>query len=685
MRIGAIFARGSCRALKWMALFGVVFALGAGQAAAQIKVSEVKTVDEGGRLTFTVSGDITVPANNDGSVDVVVTATPAFAVAEQADAAKLQTVAEAPDIATDPATATWNVAANTSTADASNRMLEAKTISFPLGTDLDAEDERITVTFTVAGSGYFDKGEDSGNITFADDATPQHITINDTDDQEFVWEVTTAKPKEGTDIIVTLTADPTPVQLEYVTTLRADTRGYSVDPSSWTFDALIGTDTPPEDGPMASLTIKTPDPDENREMDTIMVEATVAGTASSRVPALKIEVADIHALPMADKISAKAYMSDEDGKKDGDAEAMSVMEGGDPVHVTVMVDRGTSGYPMGEALEVSVMGDGSQASDYRIDPPMVTIGSGTGEKSATFKLWALADDDVGEEDLMLTLTAMGADDDNGPGEVKQMFSIMIEDATTPKVWVKDGAMDAIYGAKNDAGGDNEMVNPGENFEIMTDDIFGHLPTVTVAYAASSDNSAVGVSASGEKIMVMPQDMAGTAKITITATATDKASSFKTSQDRSDVAQVMFEVAVALPDLMITLSGPEDENIVEGGMGAMVTAMANRAVDEDTMVMLMRDRSESTAGDDDYTAEPITIMKGEKMGSTMVMAVEDDMMEGEGNMPEELVLYGMAGDMKVEGDVHLHIWDAAVPALPIIAQLLLAFFLGIGGYRRYLRR
>ena len=36
MRTGAIFARGSCRALKWMALFGVVFLLGlAGEASAQ--------------------------------------------------------------------------------------------------------------------------------------------------------------------------------------------------------------------------------------------------------------------------------------------------------------------------------------------------------------------------------------------------------------------------------------------------------------------------------------------------------------------------------------------------------------------------------------------------------------------------------------------------------------------------
>ena len=318
---------------------------------------------------------------------------------------------------------------------------------------------------------------------------------------------------------------------------------------------------------------------------------------------------------------------------------------------------------------------------------MLTVAKGTGEKKATFKLWALKDDDVGAEDLMLQLTVEGASTgatSNGPGEVMQMFSIAIEDDTTAKVWAKDGAMDAIYGARDAAAGDDEMINPGESFEIMTDDLFGHLPTVTVAYAASSDNSAVGVSASGEQIMVMPQDMAGTAKITITATATDKASSFKTSQDRSDVAHIMFEVAVVLPDLMITLSS-EDENIVEGGMGAMVTAMANRAVEEDTMVMLMRDRAASTADDDDYTAEPITIMAGEMMGSTMVMAVEDDMMENMNNMPEELVLFGMVGDMQVEGDVHLHIWDAAVPALPIIAQLLLAALLGLGGYRRYLRR
>ena len=66
-----------------------------------------------------------------------------------------------------------------------------------------------------------------------------------------------------------------------------------------------------------------------------------------------------------------------------------------------------------------------------------------------------------------------------------------------------------------------------------------------------------------------------------------------------------------------------------------------------------------------------------------MAVEDSMSEP----MEELVLYGMTEGMagEVSGEVRLNLWDAAVPALPIIAQLLLGGLLGIGGYRRYRRR
>ena len=120
---------------------------------------------------------------------------------------------------------------------------------------------------------------------------------------------------------------------------------------------------------------------------------------------------------------------------------------------------------------------------------------------------------------------------------------------------------------------------------------------------------------------------------------------------------------------------------------MVTATANRAVTEAVTVMLMRDRSKSSADDMDFEAEPIVIEAGMMTGSTMVMAVEDDMMENDGNMAEELVLYGMTENNAgaVTGEVKFYLWDAAVPALPVIAQLLLAALMAIGGYRRYRRR
>ena len=687
MRTGAIFARGSCRALTWMALVGMVFALGVGQAAAQIKVSDPKTVNEGSRLTITVTADVRVTGQVAASTLTVNVAAAPGALNES----KMLTPAEntSPDIdyVAPPTEVELAVPARTD----ANGYTEHKlthTLIVQTNGDPDAEDEAVVFTFTpvqpVAGVGPKGGG---ANTTWSTDAITRNVTINDTDDQDFIWKVKSpAKPNEGDDIMVELKAMPAPVELTYTTALSVNTMGYELDPTSHTF----GPDATQEgdDGPTALLEITPPNPDKNRDMDTIMVNAFVAGTASTRVPALKIEVADIHMLPMADKISAKAYTDDGKGKP-SKTETKSVMEGGDPVHVTVTVDRGTSGYPMEEKLEVSLMGGGSQAADYRVDPAMVEIADGTGEKSATFKLWALKDDDVGAEDLMLTLTAMGAKDDNGSGEVKAMFSIAIEDDTTAKVWAKDGAMKAVYDARDEAAGDDKKINPGENFEIMTDDLFGHLPTVTVGYAASSDNSAVGVSASGEKVMVMPQDMAGTAKITITATATDKASSFKTSQTRSDVAQIMFEVDVMLAALSYTIKGPEDMNLVEGGDSAMVMVMASRPLDGDetAKVMLMRDGS-SSASMDDFTVMPemVTLGAGDEMAEFMVMATADDMMENDGNMTEMLTLFAVVNDMQMsDQSVMFYIWDEAVPALPVIAQLLLAAFLAIGGYRRYLRR
>ena len=62
MQTGAIFARGSCSALKWMALFGVVFALGTGSAVVQpvmtLSVPDKYELTEGGSLTVTIKASI---------------------------------------------------------------------------------------------------------------------------------------------------------------------------------------------------------------------------------------------------------------------------------------------------------------------------------------------------------------------------------------------------------------------------------------------------------------------------------------------------------------------------------------------------------------------------------------------------------------------------------------------------
>ena len=693
MRTGAIFARGSCRALKWMALFGVVFALGAAQAAAQVKVTVPKTVDEGGRLTISVSADIRVPASEAANTMTIAAAVTAAAEGVAGtgvvDATKMLTVAEAGDF-TAAGSVVLNTPRNTNTANYSETTVTG-TIELQMQSDQDAEDEGIVVELTLTPpAGATNPIANKGGATLAlavpsggngavqaDGTVDASVTIDDTDDQTFVWSnVKPAKPNEGADIMVTLSADPEPEQLSYATVLSVDHGDYSVSPSSYTF---VTNDTDATNGEerMQEFTIMPPNPDGDRDMDTIMVSAFVAGSSTARVEPYKIEVADIHGLPMADKISAKAYMSDKDGKKDDKSEAMSVMEGAEhPVHVTVTADRGTTGYPSGEKLKVTVMGAAGQGRDYRAEPTTIEIGSGMGEKSATFKLWALADEDIGEEDLMLTLKVMGADDKKGAGEVMVPFSIMIEDATEPWVSVKDDAYDAITMALGE-----DPLNPGAEVMIMTDDLFMHDDSMySVSFGASVEGGAVSASSSGEAVTIMAME-AGEGKVTVTATATPMSSSLVITQDRANVAQVTFPVMVELADLEITLMEPEDMNLVEG-MSYEIKAMANRAVTEDTMVELVQ--TDGTASPSDYEVENITIMAGEMMGSTMLMVNADEMMESENNMAEMLTLEGRSGAMKTNA-LSFYLWDAAVPALPIIAQLLLAGLLGVGGYRRYRRR
>ena len=68
MRTGAIFARGSCRALKWMAVFGAVVTLGSGQAVAQTVESAYYNVDGTGVSVVTVKMSADVAASTGGDI-----------------------------------------------------------------------------------------------------------------------------------------------------------------------------------------------------------------------------------------------------------------------------------------------------------------------------------------------------------------------------------------------------------------------------------------------------------------------------------------------------------------------------------------------------------------------------------------------------------------------------------------
>ena len=188
------------------------------------------------------------------------------------------------------------------------------------------------------------------------------------------------------------------------------------------------------------------------------------------------------------------------------------------------------------------------------------------------------------------------------------------------------------------------------------------------------------------ITIMAGDSSGKATLTVeNDTETEPAETLTliaTHADLGQVGTVMITIAASDPKSLYTLSGPMDTNLVEG-QSYELTVTADPAVQEDTEVPVMRDRAASDADDTDFTVAAVMLKAGEASGTTMLMVADDGVDDSGHGMPEALVLY--IADGGADQRLSFNLWDAAVPALPVIAQLLLAAFLAIGGYRRYLRR
>ena len=139
--------------------------------------------------------------------------------------------------------------------------------------------------------------------------------------------------------------------------------------------------------------------------------------------------------------------------------------------------------------------------------------------------------------------------------------------------------------------------------------------------------------------------------------------------------------VPLPPPTFSLSA-EDTDIVEGA-SATLTVTASRPVDADTEVTFGRDAA-SSAGDDDYRLDPMTVAigAGQTSGQTLVRAIEDETAEE----AEVLTLFAVVDGVQMpDVSVSFNLWDATVPALPLVASLLLAAFLALDACRRRARR
>ena len=535
-----------------------------------------------------------------------------------------------------------------------------RTFRVAIGQDLDAEDEKFQIAVRIDGDAKRSK------VVTIDDAEEQKFVLTlDSDEKE---KNTIKEDGSGT---LKLEADPHKT-VDLPISLVLDPN----DPAKYTLRPTSGTLAK---GGAVTSTISA-EADGDRAEDTVTVMAYTPGTLGNdvKLTELEITVTDINALP-----AVEATIVDDKGKT-LDPQPESVMEGETVKVMLTVVDKDGKAMEAAEKLTVSLMPSSGSSQDYRLSTHPIVIDSGK-ESSASVDLMIEADDDLGMEMLVFDASVAGdAKIGTDTRAVNNVLSLAIEDGTQKLVYAKteEEVQAAIYAAKEAGAGDDMTFTPGEMIEVMGNDLFSAAEGVTLTYTAESDMSGVAsTSVGGGKVMVTAVGE-GMAHITITAHASMPSGARPLPQTDPREASVIFPVEVGLEALSIMLSGPEDMNVAEG-MSAMVTATANRAATEDVTVMLMRDREMSSAGDADFMVEPIVIEAGEMMGSTPVMAVEDNMMED----MEELVLYGMAEGMagEVTGEVKLYLWDAAVPALPVIAQLLLAAFLALGGYRRYRRR
>ena len=639
MRTGAIFTRGSCRALKWMALFGVVFALGAGSASAQLSGGTMTVTasptnpNEGTSTTITVS--LTAEVDRETTAETTVTVTVAGAATPAANLSPGSTPAEDSDWTFNEATTSLELKFPKNESSNSVRHSRRATVVLQTTTDPDAEHEGLTVTATLAGGGLTDvdpatgDGRDSSPLTVQRD-----ITIRDLQTQTYVLKLGSGQtganaPKEGRAITVNLNAVPKHVQGSKALTLHieqpqdysfgiTDGTGTTVTGSTITLGSADGSalalGTARDQANMATIAITPPSIDGNRVADTVTLRAW-SGSAGSSVEedALPITVEDANALP-----DVKVTVVDANDRAES-PQPTTVEEG---QTLRLRLDLAKAGTDAAEDLTISLVPTGdADALDYDLEQNQpIVIGIGTAQSSVV-SLAVEEDEDVGNEMLSFKAVVSGeARYGTETADSEDVLSLTILDKTTRQVEAKSVAdvdkavMDAMAASVGDEG-----LNPGESFKVMGTALFMVTDGYTVTYAPSSSSDVVSASVAGD-MLTIEANSAGTATVTVTANAEMAMSAATTtSQTVADRAKVSFDVTVTDTKLTVTSLAADPMEIDEGGM-SMITATLNRAVTSgDGEVMIGLD----VVGAGMLDMESIAIAAGDMSGSAMLTATEDD--------------------------------------------------------------
>ena len=635
---GAIFARGSCRALAWVLALGTLAVLSVGEAVAQddipdatataIRVTPASVgLDEGGSDTFTVGLNGTLQAGTTVTVNVAAT----LAAAEDNGDFRMDSEVF-PATAGANFTATYEFAAPGTAGTDPPVTVDPVTVTLTAFQDGNAADGRNVLTFSTTTT----QDHDNDGATDARGFTAARLTVTEDDDDNIGVNVSerTLTVREGDmtgkTYTVVLGSQPTH---DVTVTVKVDAlvnARITATPSPLTFTTTNWNSA-------QTVTVMAA-----ADTNTLNGSATIKHTTSSddvNYNAISVRSVSVTEL---DNVRTVTLMTSADMVDEGKEITITATLGNsDPE------DESSPTLSSDVTVTLTRKGKTPPAGDFSVGKIMIAANSTAGSTTL------MAKHDADENDEKLTLTAT-VDGDNGLFvNPRQEVSVTIidDDAYT----LEADKMEVAEGGKVTL---TVKVTPKAALETKVSIDLYRASGATVAPAEGQD-----ADADGNAIIDEGED---TAEFTLTTA--------KDANDRNDevvVARAMVGSAVvgdpvqimvldtqASPEYMLSVD-PDAIGEADGEASVMVKVMTNKAVTADTTLTLAVDTASTAMDPDDYSimsADMMMVMvkKGETMGMTtlMVTPVADAMDEAN----ETIVLTAWMDDAQVGNAATLTIID-----------------------------